>query len=89
MSVGLEWRKSSYSNPSGGDCVEVASTLPVAWRKSSASNPNDNCVEFGQLVSSVAVRDSKDPHGPALAFSPSAWQSFIAGIRSDDFPATP
>ena len=31
-----EWRKSSYSNGSGGDCVEVASNLPglVAVRDS-------------------------------------------------------
>ncbi|MFI9360726.1 DUF397 domain-containing protein [Kitasatospora sp. NPDC053057] len=60
----MNWRKSSYSNPSGGDCIEVADFIP----------------------SVVAVRDSKDPHGPALGFTPEAWQSFIDGIRSDDFP---
>ncbi|MFF2081519.1 DUF397 domain-containing protein [Kitasatospora sp. NPDC058162] len=89
MSVDLTWRKSSYSGGEGGNCVEVASTLPIDWRKSSASNPNDDCVEFGQLASIVAVRDSKDPHGPALTFSPDSWQSFIADIRSDNFPTTP
>ncbi|HJD80525.1 DUF397 domain-containing protein [Kitasatospora aureofaciens] len=56
------------------------------WRKSTYSNGQGDCVEFGQLVNAVAVRDSKDRHGPALSFTSEAWQSFIAGIRSDDFP---
>jgi uncharacterized protein DUF397 len=30
----------------------------------------------------VAVRDSKDPEGPALAFTPTAWQEFLAGIKT-------
>jgi hypothetical protein len=46
------------------------------WRKSSFSFSNGNCIEVadGQLV---AVRDSKDPSGPVLAFSPAAWRAFI------------
>lgn len=39
----VTWRKSSYSNSNGGDCVEVG-----VWRKSSYSSPNGgNCVEVG------------------------------------------
>jgi hypothetical protein len=39
----MTWRKSSYSNVNGGDCVEVG-----VWRKSSYSNSNGgNCVEVG------------------------------------------
>ncbi|HEV7830876.1 MAG TPA: DUF397 domain-containing protein, partial [Pseudonocardiaceae bacterium] len=39
----------------------------VAWRKSQASNPNGDCVELAHLASgSVAVRNSRDPRGPAL-----------------------
>ncbi|MFF7457196.1 DUF397 domain-containing protein [Kitasatospora sp. NPDC008115] len=65
----------------------VASALPVEWRKASASNPNENCVEAGRLSSRVAVRDSKDPHGPALAFSGDAWLAFVAGICAGEFAA--
>ncbi|MGW1177118.1 DUF397 domain-containing protein [Kitasatospora sp. NPDC002543] len=61
----MSWRKSSYSNPSGGDCVEVADGITGV----------------------VPVRDSKDPHGPALAFTPEAWESFVTGVRAGDFPA--
>ncbi|MFB7124257.1 DUF397 domain-containing protein [Kitasatospora sp. NPDC056273] len=35
----------------------------------------------------VPVRDSKDPHGPALLFPAAAWGSFITAIRGDEFPA--
>ncbi|MFF2617279.1 DUF397 domain-containing protein [Kitasatospora sp. NPDC058046] len=35
----------------------------------------------------VPVRDSKDPHGPALLFPAAAWDSFITAIRRDEFPA--
>ncbi|MFJ6385127.1 DUF397 domain-containing protein [Kitasatospora sp. NPDC092039] len=67
----------------------VASALPVQWRKASASNPNDDCVEMAEgMTGIVPVRDSKDPHGPALTFSPEAWRSFVAGVQADEFPAS-
>ena len=55
------------------------------FRKSSLSGGNNNCVEVAMnLPGLVAVRDSKDPSGPALTFSPAAWSDFLAGIRSGD-----
>jgi hypothetical protein len=72
--VDLPWRRSSRSGSSGGNCVEVA---PV-WRKSSRSGPTGgNCVEVAAAPDRVAVRDSKDPGGPVLTFSPVAWRSFV------------
>jgi hypothetical protein len=35
----------------------------------------------------VPVRDSKDPAGPALAFSAAGWRAFIAGVRAGEFPS--
>lgn len=76
--TGLEWRKSSRSGTNGGQCVEVA-----AWRKSSRSGPNGGeCVEVGlQLPGGIAVRDSKDPDGPVLAFAPDAWRTFTTALK--------
>ena len=39
------------------------------WRKSTYSGANGgNCVEVGNTANVVAVRDSKNPDGPRLAF---------------------
>ncbi|MFF8367346.1 MULTISPECIES: DUF397 domain-containing protein [Streptomyces] len=54
------WRKSSYSDNEGSECVEVLDGHPAG----------------------VPVRDSKDPHGPALVFSSPAWRAFIASVKA-------
>ncbi|MDH6134037.1 hypothetical protein P3T37_003436 [Kitasatospora sp. MAA4] len=61
----------------------VASALPVAWQKSTRSNPNDNCVECAVVSDEIAVRDSKDPAGPALRFSREAWAAFATAAGAD------
>lgn len=48
----------------------------VAWRKSSYSG-SEGCVEVAIALPSFAVRDSKDPDSPVLAFSPTAWRAFL------------
>jgi hypothetical protein len=54
----------------------------AAWAKSRHSNGQANCVEVARnLPDAVAVRDSKDPHGPALVFTPADWAAFMAGIK--------
>ncbi|MFG2908650.1 DUF397 domain-containing protein [Kitasatospora sp. NPDC048286] len=64
-------------------------TADLEWRKSSYSGgEGGNCIEVASgLPDSIPVRDSKDAHGPALAFAPEAWRSFVAGVRAGDFPA--
>ncbi|WP_030921865.1 DUF397 domain-containing protein [Streptosporangium amethystogenes] len=55
------------------------------FRKSSLSGGGNNCVEVAtNLPGLVAVRDSKDPVGPTLAFSPAAWNDFLTGVRSGE-----
>jgi Domain of unknown function (DUF397) len=75
------WRKSSYSNGSGGNCVEVTG---LAWRKSSRSNGNGGeCVETATgLPGIVAVRDSKNPAGPTLLLPPATWRAFLTSVKT-------
>ncbi|MEU5270362.1 DUF397 domain-containing protein [Streptomyces hygroscopicus] len=60
------------------------------WRKSTYSNGDGgHCVEIADNFRGVIpVRDSKDPHGPALAFPVSSWSSFISAVKSGQLPAT-
>lgn len=69
----LRWFKSSYSDSSGADCIEVA----YDWHKSSYSDDGggDNCVEVAACLEAIHVRDSKDP-GPTLTLTPAAWVGF-------------
>lgn len=65
-----------------------AGDLPVvAWRKSRRSNPSGNCVELAELPggAGVAVRNSRDPEGPALIYTPEEIEAFILGARDGDF----
>ncbi|MGH3322240.1 MAG: DUF397 domain-containing protein [Streptosporangiaceae bacterium] len=80
VEVAAVWRKSSRSN-NGGQCVEVA----AVWRKSSRSNNGGECVEVAPADAAVAVRDSKDPDGPRLAFASSAWARFTASLKAGRF----
>ncbi|MEO3863389.1 DUF397 domain-containing protein [Acrocarpospora sp. B8E8] len=60
------WRKSSYSDSTGGDCVEVA-----------------------RYARGFAVRDSKNPQGGHLYFTPAEWVAFLKGVKSGEFDDMP
>ncbi|WP_433494622.1 DUF397 domain-containing protein [Micromonospora sp. CA-248089] len=48
------------------------------WRKSTRSGTQGDCVEVSDnLAGVVGVRDSKDPAGPVLTFTPDAWRTFV------------
>jgi hypothetical protein len=59
----------------------------LVWVKSSYSGAQGgNCVEVAaNLNGIVAVRDSKDPEGPKLVFTPAEWEAFTAGVRAAEF----
>jgi hypothetical protein len=72
----LTWFKSSYSDGEGGQCLEVAYT----WRKSSySSGEGGQCLEVAATPTTIHLRDSKNPTGPHLTLSPTAWSAFLSG----------
>ncbi|QLY29933.1 DUF397 domain-containing protein [Nocardia huaxiensis] len=56
------------------------------WFKSTRSTPSQDCVEVAFLAGGhVGVRDSKNPTGPALIFTPGEWDAFVTGARTGEF----
>jgi hypothetical protein len=58
----------------------------ATWHKSTRSNNGGACVEVASnLPGVVAIRDSKDRNGPALAISDRAWSRFTDAIKHGKF----
>ncbi|MYV55591.1 DUF397 domain-containing protein [Streptomyces sp. SID3212] len=62
----------------------MTDTTPAPiWTKSSYSGGNSDCVEVAHgFPTTMPVRDSKRPTGPALAVPARAWTAFIACVKT-------
>ncbi|MFJ3097941.1 DUF397 domain-containing protein [Streptomyces hydrogenans] len=56
--------------------LHTASLDGASWRKSSYSAGEGECIEITDLPGGLAVRDSKNPAGPALRFTATEWTHF-------------
>jgi hypothetical protein len=85
-----------YTNPQGLPAADVTATAVAdlsgldltgaVWQKSSRSGPfTDNCVEVAFIGDTIAVRDSKNPAGAALLFTPAEWDAFVEGAKDGEF----
>ena len=75
------WFKSTHSG-GGKDCVEIA-FLDAVWLESSRSSAGKDCVEVAfHEEGAVGVRDSKNPTGPALVFTPTEWDAFTTELST-------
>jgi hypothetical protein len=66
----------------------AAGMVPGArWRKSRHSNPDGSCVELTPLPGrhGVAVRNSRDPRGPALVYTSAELAAFVLGVKDGEF----
>lgn len=58
----------------------------ATWRKSTHSAPGGNCVEVAALADGgVAVRNSRDPEGPALIYTRDEIVAFLGGAKDGEF----
>jgi Domain of unknown function (DUF397) len=56
------------------------------WHKGSRSSGQGNCVETAKLPDGgAAVRNSRDPEGPALIFTAAEMEAFLASVKLGDF----
>ncbi|MEV6596104.1 DUF397 domain-containing protein [Actinoplanes sp. NPDC051346] len=62
----------------------MADLTGARWHKSTRSGSNGgDCVEVADnLPGIVAVRDSKDPDGPALVFTRDTWRAFVDSLKA-------
>lgn len=58
----------------------------AVWQKSSRSSGQGQCVEVARnLPGVVALRDSKNPAGPALTTNPAGWSAFTDSLKAGRF----
>jgi Domain of unknown function (DUF397) len=61
--------------------VTTTDLSSVTWRKSSRSNGDYSCVQVADLHNGYrAIRDSKNPTGPALVVTTAEWAAFVTGL---------
>ncbi|MFF3334727.1 DUF397 domain-containing protein [Streptomyces sp. NPDC002888] len=59
--------------------------ISKGWRKSSYSNDQGgSCLEvLDGHPTGIPIRDSKNPHGPALVIPAACWASFVRAIKAE------
>jgi Domain of unknown function (DUF397) len=73
-------------NPYNGMPADALTQDGAQWQKSRRSNSQGNCVEMAELPGgSIAVRNSRDPEGPALIYTRPEIEALILGAKDGDF----
>ncbi|WP_282792781.1 DUF397 domain-containing protein [Streptomyces sp. CC224B] len=78
LEVSRGWCKSSHSGSDGGNCLQVR----AGWRRSSYSgSEGGQCLEMAPALTTIHIRDSKDPGRRHLTVAPGAWAAFLSLAR--------
>jgi Domain of unknown function (DUF397) len=58
---------------------------PTPWIKAVASNGGGQCVEMRRRADGIDLRDSKDPEGPVLHYTPGEFAAWLDGAKNGEF----
>jgi hypothetical protein len=64
--------------------MSKAGRSALFWLKAQASGAG-GCVEIASTIDNIAIRDSKDPDGPILVYTPTEFSAFLEGVRNGEF----
>ncbi len=64
---------------------KVGAMVDEQWRKATKSNNNGACTEVRRTGDEIQVRDSKNPTGLVLSFTPVEWDAFLDGAKKGEF----
>jgi Domain of unknown function (DUF397) len=70
---------------SGKIMLSESERRDLAWHKAQRSTNNGQCIEVASAVGKIAIRDSKDPDGPILVYTPAEFSAFLEGARNGEF----
>jgi Domain of unknown function (DUF397) len=62
-----------------------AERASLSWLKAQSSGANGQCIEIASTAGKIAIRDSKDPEGPILVYTPGEFRAFLDGARNGEF----
>jgi hypothetical protein len=65
--------------------LSEAERTGLTWLKAQYSGHNGACVEIASVADRIAIRDSKDPDGPILVYTPTEFKAFLHGARNGEF----
>ena len=66
--------------------MPATALVDACWRKSSISNSQGTCVEVARLnEAEFAVRNSRNPEGPALIYTRAEIAALIEGVKLGEF----
>ena len=65
----------------GNITLTEAERAGLAWLKAQSSAHNGACVEIAESSGKIAMRDSKDPDGPILVYTPAEFRVFVDAIK--------
>ncbi len=65
--------------------INAGELKEARWIKASRSDGINECIEVAAVGENIAMRNSRDPQGPALIFTRGELSAFADGVSKGEF----